>query len=262
MTHFCVDTYKNDEHSQFPHPFISLVLNDGAKSVTQTPVAGCTFGARHASTQGGHRRHFPLHVIVTLRIEYNSYTQTLSVKYLTSSTLDGALNPALDAEWSDCFSYSEVTTELESGWFWSVTASTGDLTDNHDIYGLKLYGEEGYAKEDSAASRFFTVTTVRSLTSQGRTVSELLRNPDTLASKHNHIHNLGFFINSNAKKAPLQLPRRSSAVEGANADADDADADPKYAALESKVLTLTAEIQENTNQLYDRIESMYFYRHR
>lgn len=41
------------------------------------------------------------------------------------------------AAWKECFQVKGV--KLPTGYFFGVTATTGDLTDNHDILSVRLY---------------------------------------------------------------------------------------------------------------------------
>jgi mannose-binding lectin 2 len=44
---------------------------------------------------------------------------------------------ASKAAWKECFSVKEI--KLPTGYFFGISATTGDLSDNHEILSVKLF---------------------------------------------------------------------------------------------------------------------------
>ncbi|GLV44360.1 uncharacterized protein CBL_10164 [Carabus blaptoides fortunei] len=115
-----LDTYSNHNgpHNH-QHPYISAMINNGSlhydhdRDGTHTQLAGCEAKFRNVD----HDTH--------LAIRYEK--DTLSV----STDIDNK------AGWKECFSVKGV--RLPTGYYFGVTATTGDLSDNHDIISMKMY---------------------------------------------------------------------------------------------------------------------------
>jgi mannose-binding lectin 2 len=115
-----VDTYSNHNgpHNH-GHPYISAMVNNGSllydhdRDGTLTQLAGCEAKVRN--------------------LQHDSY---ISVRYendvLTVSTDIQGKNA-----WAQCFQVKGVV--LPTGYFFGLSAATGDLSDNHDIISLKTY---------------------------------------------------------------------------------------------------------------------------
>lgn len=86
---------------------------DHDRDGTHTQLDGCEVRFRNVN--------YETHV----RIRYED--DVLSV----STDMDG------DSQWKNCFVVNNV--ELPTGYFFGVSATTGDLSDNHDILGFKFY---------------------------------------------------------------------------------------------------------------------------
>ncbi|CAH8548566.1 unnamed protein product [Heterobilharzia americana] len=122
------DTYanQNGEHSH-DHPYISAMINDGTKQYdhdkdgTLTELAGCSSNFRNND-----------YSMATIRYANNQLK--VSLKY------QGATNPV------DCFTIDGV--HLPTGYYIGVTAATGDLSDNHDIYSIHTYELDLTRKDD------------------------------------------------------------------------------------------------------------------
>ena len=109
-----LDTYNNNPgRDSHPHPYISLMLNDGSlardhdgsgtHSALHAP-AGCSAQLRQVSSAGQER-------VLTLRLAYVGAERRVRLRYLISpSALDHVGRP--DADWTECFDVSNVDLEL------------------------------------------------------------------------------------------------------------------------------------------------------
>lgn len=116
------DTYanQNGEHSH-EHPYINAMINDGTKKYdhdrdgTLTELAGCSSNFRN--------REYTLAII-----RYSNDQLSVSLKY--HDTKDPV----------ECFKVDGV--RLPTGYYIGITAATGELSDNHDIYSVHTYDLE------------------------------------------------------------------------------------------------------------------------
>lgn len=126
------DTYSNHNgpHNH-QHPYLSVMVNNGSLSYdhdrdgTHTMLGGCEVKFRNK----------PHETVVAVRYEGDRLT--------LSHDFDNR------REWSPCFSIDGVT--LPTGYFFGVSATTGDLSDAHDIVSLKTYEldtAEGVSREE------------------------------------------------------------------------------------------------------------------
>lgn len=115
-----IDTYSNHngEHNH-QHPYISAMINNGTlhydhdKDGTHTELAGCE---------------------VKLRNVYHD--TSLAIRY-EKDTLTVLTDVENKGEWKECFTTPGV--KLPTGYYFGVSAATGDLSDNHDIISLRFY---------------------------------------------------------------------------------------------------------------------------
>nr|CAH8857109.1 unnamed protein product [Trichobilharzia regenti] len=125
------DTYanQNGEHSH-DHPYISAMINDGTKHYdhdkdgTLTELAGCSNNFRNTD-----------HSMAYIR--YNNNQLKVSIKS------EAMADPV------ECFTVDGV--HLPTGYYIGVTAATGDLSDNHDIYSIHTYELDRSLKDDPFA---------------------------------------------------------------------------------------------------------------
>ncbi|XP_052771989.1 vesicular integral-membrane protein VIP36-like [Mya arenaria] len=116
------DTYSNHNgpHNH-QHPYISAMVNNGTMNYdhdrdgTHTELAGCSSLFRNKDYD------------TYLAIRYEGSTSKLKV----SMDIDGKNG------WTECFTVDGVRLPL--GYYFGVSAATGQLADNHDIMSLKLY---------------------------------------------------------------------------------------------------------------------------
>lgn len=139
------DTYDNDAESKaHKHPYVSAMINDGTLEYQHDDLAGVPVGDGHPDN-GCHARirQYGLdEKVVTARISYDGRKRTLSVKLLFSrdATMVQSRPPY---EWTQCTTIHDVY--LPPGYYLGVSASTGDLSDRHDVVGLEVFAEEGAA---------------------------------------------------------------------------------------------------------------------
>lgn len=115
-----LDTYSNHNGAHtHQHPFISAMVNNGTMSYdhdrdgTHTQLAGCEAKFRNFN----HDTH--------ISIKYEKDVLTVSTDIENK------------AAWKECFSVAGV--KLPTGYYIGLSASTGDLSDNHDIHSIRFY---------------------------------------------------------------------------------------------------------------------------
>ncbi|XP_029172338.1 vesicular integral-membrane protein VIP36 [Nylanderia fulva] len=115
-----LDTYSNHNgaHSH-QHPYISAMVNNGSlhydhdRDGTHTQLAGCEAKFRNVE----HGTH------IAIRYERDVLTVSTDI--------------ADKLGWKQCFQVNEV--KLPTGYYMGITATTGDLSDNHDIQSIRLF---------------------------------------------------------------------------------------------------------------------------
>lgn len=115
-----LDTYSNHNgpHNH-QHPYISAMINNGSlhydhdRDGTHTQIAGCESNFRNLN----HDTH--------ISVRYERDTLTVSTDF------------ANKAAWKECFSVKEI--KLPTGYYFGISATTGDLSDNHDILSIRLF---------------------------------------------------------------------------------------------------------------------------
>lgn len=116
------DTYanQNGEHAH-EHPYVSAQINNGSASYdhdrdgTHTELDGCTSHFRGTD----HETHFS--------IRYIGSKNRLTVQYDVEN----------EGKWTQCLDRFGV--HLPTGYYFGFSASTGDLSDHHDILSVKFY---------------------------------------------------------------------------------------------------------------------------
>ncbi|XP_053946427.1 vesicular integral-membrane protein VIP36 [Anastrepha ludens] len=115
-----LDTYSNQNgpHNH-QHPYLSAMINNGTwtydhdRDGTHTQLAGCEVRFRN--------------------VDYETH---VSIRY-ENDILSISTDMENRGEWKSCFVVNDV--ELPTGYFLGLSATTGDLSDNHDIVGVKFY---------------------------------------------------------------------------------------------------------------------------
>ncbi|XP_036673271.2 vesicular integral-membrane protein VIP36 [Drosophila suzukii] len=129
-----LDTYSNHNgpHNH-QHPYLSAMVNNGSWSYdhdrdgTHTQLAGCEVRFRNVDYE----------TLVSIRYE----NDILSV----STDLENR------NEWKSCFVVANV--ELPTGYHFGMSATTGDLSDNHDIHSFKFYDLDSNVNHDEIIRR-------------------------------------------------------------------------------------------------------------
>lgn len=113
------DTYGNlHEHHAHGHPYVSAVVNDGTidydhdSDGTSQQLSGCQSFFRN--------------------VDYDTYVRILYRKQVLKVMLDTKGTNT----WTTCFLVKDLS--LPTGYFFGLSASTGDLADNHDILSFKV----------------------------------------------------------------------------------------------------------------------------
>ncbi|XP_074095776.1 vesicular integral-membrane protein VIP36 [Cotesia typhae] len=115
-----LDTYSNHNgpHNH-QHPYISAMINNGSlhydhdRDGTHTQLAGCEAKFRN--------------------LDYDTH---ISIRY-EGDTLTVSTDISNKAAWQECFKVNGI--KLPTGYYFGISATTGDLSDHHDILSVKLY---------------------------------------------------------------------------------------------------------------------------
>lgn len=115
-----LDTYSNHNgpHNH-QHPYISAMVNNGSlhydhdRDGTHTQLAGCAAKFRN--------------------VDYDTH---IAIRY-ERDTLTVSTDIANKAAWKECFSVKGI--KLPTGYYFGISATTGDLSDNHDILSIRLF---------------------------------------------------------------------------------------------------------------------------
>ncbi|SPP82698.1 blast:Adenomatous polyposis coli protein [Drosophila guanche] len=129
-----LDTYSNHNgpHNH-QHPYLSAMVNNGSWSYdhdrdgTHTQLSGCEVRFRNVDFE----------TLISIRYE----NDILSV----STDLENR------NEWKSCFVVANV--ELPTGYYLGLSATTGDLSDNHDIHSFKFYDIDDNVSHDEIMRR-------------------------------------------------------------------------------------------------------------
>ncbi|XKL59843.1 hypothetical protein PGB90_000859 [Kerria lacca] len=129
-----IDTYSNHngEHKH-QHPYISAMVNNGTlhydhdRDGTHTQIAGCEAKLRNFD----HDTH------IVVRYEYDTLTVLTDLENKRA--------------WSQCFSVSGI--RLPTGYYFGISAATGDLSDNHDVIGVHFYELDSDVKDTEDRSK-------------------------------------------------------------------------------------------------------------
>ncbi|EZA52584.1 hypothetical protein DMN91_002036 [Ooceraea biroi] len=115
-----VDTYSNHngQHNH-QHPYVSAMINNGTlhydhdRDGTHTQLAGCEAKFRN--------------------VEYDTH---IAIRY-ENSVLSVFTDMANKMAWKECMIVNEI--RLPTGYYIGISATTGDLSDNHDILSVRLF---------------------------------------------------------------------------------------------------------------------------
>ncbi|XP_071441797.1 vesicular integral-membrane protein VIP36 isoform X1 [Hetaerina americana] len=141
-----IDTYSNHNgpHNH-QHPYISAMVNNGSlhydhdRDGTHTQLAGCEAKLRNLA----HDTH------ISVRYEQDTLTVNVFPGRGVGQVKPGPLSSGQrsdvfvstdienKAAWKECLKVGGV--RLPTGYYFGLSAATGDLSDNHDILSVKLY---------------------------------------------------------------------------------------------------------------------------
>jgi lectin, mannose-binding 2 len=194
-----IDTFKNTETAAH-HKDISIFVNDGTKTKEElTPLAeGCDAALRY------HEKRADFSVTNSSRIKLQYGAGTLRVKVDAKS----------NGEWVDCTTVNVLEKGLPEDWatgsYLGLTATTGQLADNHDVLGLSSYSQadDQYADYEDEHYRHAN----RPLEEQhgGDQVLMLQAKIDTLRSELEHQLSA---VNEGLKHSLQKLQKQEEAAE-------------------------------------------------
>lgn len=134
-----MDTYSNHNgpHTH-AHPYISAMVSDGSlhydhdKDGTHTQLGGEHTGCEAKFRNKDHETQ----VLIRYVGDTISIFTDISGKY----------------EWKLCFSVNNV--QLPTGYYFGISAATGDLSDNHDVISVKMFEQEfAHVERDGEGNR-------------------------------------------------------------------------------------------------------------
>jgi len=126
------DTFRNHNGpNNLQHPYLTAIVNNGSaaydndKDGKDQSVGGCELKFRNKDYE----------TLIAIRYEGNRLT--------VSHDVDNKRT------WKPCFSVDGVY--LPTGYYFGISAHTGDLSDNHDVTGLKTYELDSQESKDERA---------------------------------------------------------------------------------------------------------------
>eukprot|EP00008_Paramoeba_atlantica_P014363 CAMPEP_0201491984 /NCGR_PEP_ID=MMETSP0151_2-20130828/32002_1 /ASSEMBLY_ACC=CAM_ASM_000257 /TAXON_ID=200890 /ORGANISM="Paramoeba atlantica, Strain 621/1 / CCAP 1560/9" /LENGTH=461 /DNA_ID=CAMNT_0047878623 /DNA_START=57 /DNA_END=1442 /DNA_ORIENTATION=- len=150
-----IDTYDNDGTGM--HPLITVLQNDGRKTYDHHHEGG-----KHVASdmELGHcgARLRNLRTPTLLKVKYEKQTLTIETKAED------------DEHWTHCV---QVNTVVDTGMYMGLSAATGHLADNHDIYGVTIRNLDEDAHFFDSESRFAQFSKYSIAESLGRIQSDI-----------------------------------------------------------------------------------------
>uniref|UniRef100_A0A914ZL46 L-type lectin-like domain-containing protein n=1 Tax=Parascaris univalens TaxID=6257 RepID=A0A914ZL46_PARUN len=122
-----LDTYSNHNgpHSH-GHPYISAMVNNGSLHYDH-------------DKDGTHTQLGGEHVGCEAKFRNKEHETQILVRYV-GDTLSVFTDISGAGVWKECMSVNGV--RLPTGYYFGMSAATGDLTDNHDIVSVKMFEQE------------------------------------------------------------------------------------------------------------------------
>jgi len=118
------DTYDNrDRRHAHRHPYISAMVNDGTRSY-QYDYNSFSSTEADLGCHAEFRYRFRTSRVNVVRITYKDRQLSVDISLV-------------DGQWQPCFRRENV--DLPSGYYFGMSASTGDLSDNHDVLGMDVF---------------------------------------------------------------------------------------------------------------------------
>ena len=143
-----VDTFKNTESAELHKDVMILVNPDGTRTRAQMQALslGCNLaGLRHHEKRADFS---PASATARLRLTYDAADATLRV----------AVDATSSGEWTECAAVPLLEHGLDRGWarnsHLGITASTGQLADNHDVLALSSYDRVDDAEAAAEDARY------------------------------------------------------------------------------------------------------------
>jgi len=122
------DTFRNTE-SYDKHRDVTVLINDGEKTLEMMTkdVIGCNINVRYHAE----RADFTVNDLSRARIIFNNTNFQLHIDAKNSG------------QWEECITLSNLTlpADFTENAYIGLTASTGQLADNHDVLGLATYSD-------------------------------------------------------------------------------------------------------------------------
>jgi len=168
------DTFKNTENIA-AHRDVTILINDGTKTyeVMTSDVQGCNANFRYHAD----------------RADFSVTDASRAKVTLLDNSLEVYIDPQNSGEWTPCVNISNIG--LPSNWARSahigLSASTGQLADNHDIISLKSYTDSVMLENvetEEMNKPYFALNVQQSLEGQlkslEKSLNDLLQKHETL----------------------------------------------------------------------------------
>lgn len=131
------DTFRNTEHAQI-HRDVTVLINNGTRNLEQmtTVVHGCDANVRYHAD----------------RADFSVLDASRAKIVVNETHLAVYVDERDSGEWTLCTEVSDLDKHLPPGWIershLGLTASTGQLADNHDIISLKTMTTRGVTADE------------------------------------------------------------------------------------------------------------------
>jgi mannose-binding lectin 2 len=140
-------------HLQHAHPYISAMVNNGTlyydhdRDGTHTQLAGCEARFRNVE----HETYLAVRYENDKLSGINWLFHAIIIAFSSNFFFTVSTDIDNKAGWKPCFTVEGV--RLPTGYYFGMSATTGDLSDNHDIIAVKLY-----ELDDSSTDAVSTIT--------------------------------------------------------------------------------------------------------
>jgi mannose-binding lectin 2 len=240
------DTFKNTENLA-QHRDVTILINDGTKTLDQmysdNHVIGCDANVRYHAE----------------RADFKVTDQSRAKIVVEDTKLTVLVDARNTGQWTECV---KVDLPLPSGWakrsHIGITASTGQLADNHDVLGLITHSDEaGLAMEEefSASKKKFAldqdVSTEENVKHIANTINEIMSSIDLL---HHHLEHELAEVDDHIKTMITKLEAKGEKSEGRLDNLEEMVSATVQGTIEDRLRKLENQLKGQINQKVTRVE--------